>query len=108
MINLETFLVGLMIVSTLTGLVTEAVKKILAEHNVAYRANTLAGIVAVVLTAVIGVGYTFYMNIGFTAQTIVCICALTFMSWLCSMVGYDKVIEVFRKSKTDKGESGNE
>lgn len=108
MINLETFLVGLMIISSLTGLVTEGVKKILVEHNVAYRANTLAGIVAILLTAITGVGYIFYTNVGFTAQSIVCICALTFMSWLCSMVGYDKVVEVFRKSKTDKGESGNE
>lgn len=108
MINLETFLVGLMVLSSLTGLVTEGIKKILVEHNVAYRANTLAGIVAIVLTAIVGVGYVFYANIGFTAQSIVCICALTFMSWLGSMVGYDKVVEVFRKSKIDKEESGNE
>lgn len=97
MVNFELFLAGLMIVSTLTGLVTEAVKKILKEYNVKYRANTLAGIVASVLSAVIGVGYVIFTNGQFTAQVIICIIGLVFLSWLCSMVGYDKVIGLFKK-----------
>lgn len=100
--NIEIFLGGLMIVSTLTGLVTEAVKKILTEHDVTYRANTLAGIVATVLSAAIGCGYCLMNNIAFSAQIIVCIVALVFMSWLCAMVGYDKVIGQLKGNK--KGE----
>jgi uncharacterized membrane protein (DUF106 family) len=42
MVNFETFLLGLLVISTLTGLVTEAVKKNMVEHNVDYRANTIA------------------------------------------------------------------
>lgn len=101
MINFEVFLIGLMIVSTLTGLVVEAIKKILVEYNVKYRANTLAGIVAAVLSAAIGVGYAVVTQTSFTAQFIVCLIALVFMSWLCSMVGYDKVIGTFKS--VDKG-----
>lgn len=97
MINLEVFLTGMMIVSTLTGLVVEALKKIFKEYNVKYRANTLAGIVAAVLSVAIGISYAVMASVSFTAQFIVCLIALTFMSWLCSMVGYDKVIGMFKK-----------
>lgn len=99
MITVDIFLIGLMAVSTLTGLVTEAVKKILIECNVKYRANTVAGIVAAVLSAGLGIGYSAFTGIGFSAQVIVCIVALIFMGWLCAMVGYDKVIGLFKKTK---------
>lgn len=98
MVKLELFLAGLMIISTLTSLVVEAIKKILTEHNRKYRANTLAGIVATVLSAAIGIGYVVFTNGQFTAQIIVCIIGLTFTSWLCAMVGYDKVISLFKKN----------
>lgn len=97
MVKFELFLAGLMIISPLTSIVVEAIKKILTEYNRKYRANTLAGIVATVLSAIIGVGYVIFTNGQFTAQVIICIVALVFMSWLCSMVGYDKVIGLFKK-----------
>jgi hypothetical protein len=90
-----------MIVSTLTGLVVEAVKKILVEHNVAYQANTLAGIVSAILSAAIGIGYIVFSGTEFTAKIIVCIIAMVFMSWLCSMVGYDKVVGMLKTTKKD-------
>lgn len=99
MIDFEVFLIGLMVVSTLTGLVTEAIKKILTENNVAYRANTLAGIVSTVLSAAIGAGYAVMTSVPFSAQLVICIVALVFMSWLCAMVGYDKVIGQFKAIK---------
>jgi len=100
MINFETFLFGLLVTSTLTGLVTEAVKKITVEYNVNYRANTLAGLVSLVLSAAIGIGYIFVTNVGFTAQVVAYIIALIFMSWLCAMIGYDKVIQTISQFKT--------
>lgn len=100
MITFEVFLLGLVIVSTFTSLVTEAIKKILNEHNKKYHSNTLAGIVASALSAVAGVCYILVTGIGFSAQSIVCIIALIFMSWLCAMVGYDKVIQVISQFKT--------
>lgn len=102
MVTFDVFLLGLLIVSTFTGLVTEAVKKIFTECNVKYRANTLAGIVAAVLSIALGVGYVIFSGIGFSAQIVVCIIAQVFLSWLCAMVGYDKVVEVITKTK--KGE----
>lgn len=102
MVTFDVFLLGLLITSTFTGLVTEAVKKILVECNVKYRANTLAGIVAAVLSIGIGIGYVVISGIGFGSQAIVCIIAQAFLSWLCAMVGYDKVVEIL--TKTTKGE----
>ncbi len=96
MITIDVFLVGLMAVSVLTGLVTQAVKKIMDERNAQYRANTIAGIVAAILSACLGIGYVLLAGITFTAQIVVCIVALIFMGWLCAMVGYDKVVETIK------------
>lgn len=102
MIDLPIFLMGLLVVSTLTGLVTEAIKKMLDEHNKTYHSNTLAGIVATILSIAVGIGYLLLTNIVFTAQTIICVIALVFMSWLCAMVGYDKVIQAISQFKTTR------
>ena len=108
MVNIETFMLGALVISTLASLVTEAVKKILSEHGITYYANTLAGVVATVLSVAVGVGYTFLTGTGFTAQTIVCIVTLVFISWLCSMVGYDKVIQAIKQFKMDRKDDSNE
>ena len=99
MVDLDIFLLGLMISSTLTGLVTEAIKKILTEHNRSYHANTLAGIVSLVLSIAISAGYVVMANVAFTAQTAVCLIAMVFLSWLGAMVGYDKVIQAVEQFK---------
>ena len=55
--TIETFLMGLLIVSTLTGLFTEALKKCLDECKRKYYSNLLAGATAVVLSLAIGIAY---------------------------------------------------
>ena len=108
MISFEIFLLGLLVTSTLTGLVTEAVKIVLKEHSIRYKANTLAGLVATVLSAAIGTGYVVFTNSIFTPQVIVCMIAQIFMSWLCAMVGYDKVIQAISQFKTIRKDDNNE
>lgn len=97
MITFEIFLTGLLIVSTLTGLATEAVKKMLSGTKVTFPPNILAAIVSVVLSVGISVGYIILTGMAFNASVIVCVVALAFVSWLCAMVGYDKVIGAFKK-----------
>lgn len=99
MINLEIFLLGLLIVSTFTSLVTEGVKKILSEHNVAYYANTLVAVVSIVLSVIIAVGYMILTGIAFDANVFVVVIAMIILSWLCAMVGYDKVIQAICQIK---------
>lgn len=95
----ELFMTALLIISSLTSLVTEAVKMICDEHKWKYHNNTLAGICALLLSITASVCYVIYTNGVFTPQTIVLIIALTFLSWLCAMVGYDKVSEIFKNLK---------
>ena len=92
MVNVETFMLGLLIVSTLTSLVTEAIKKILSERGITYYSNTLAGVIATVMSAAIGVGYVVLTGVGSTAQTSGCLLMMGFARWFCSMGGYDTVI----------------
>lgn len=96
-ISLEVFLTGLMIVSTLTSVTTEGVKKMLGERK--FNANLLTGIVALILASGVGVGYVILAGLTFTAQIVVSIIALVFASWLCAMIGYDKVKEVIKSFK---------
>ena len=101
MLSLEVFLLGLLITSTLTSLVTEAVKKIMTEYDKTYRANTLVGIVALLLSVAIGCGYIVLAGLEFTSAVIICLIAQVFMSWLCAMVGYDKVIQAIGQFKNN-------
>lgn len=104
MSNLQFFMTGLVVMSAIVGLATEAVKKILAEHNVKYCANTLAGMVALVLSSLAGVAYIVVTGAAFTGPMVVGIITFVFMSWLCAMVGYDKVIQTIAQFKKEDNE----
>lgn len=108
MVNIEIFMLGLLVVSTLTSLVTEAIKKLLSERGITYYANTLAGVIAIILSVAIGIGYVVLTGTGFNAQIIVYIVTMVFVSWLCSMVGYDKVIQAIKQFKIDRKDGNNE
>ena len=83
----------LMIVSIFTGLVTEGIKKLLEESKKTYKANFLAGGVAVALSLLVGVGYIILMEAQINSKMAVYLIALVLLSWLSAMVGYDKVIQ---------------
>ena len=97
MMQVDVFILGLLICSTFTGLLTEAVKKILDEHKVNYYANTLAGICAVIVAVLIGAGYLVISAVPITASVVVMWIALVILSWMCAMVGYDKVIQTIEQ-----------
>lgn len=105
MVNFEIFLLGMLITSTLTSLVTEAVKKILTEYNKTFPSNTLVGVVSLILSAAIGTGYIILTNTAFTASVAVYLVVLVFASWLCAMVGYDKVVQAISQFNTTNKES---
>ena len=103
--NVQFFATGLVVVSALVGLTTEAVKKVLDERNVKYYANTLAGIVSLVLASLAGIAYVVLTGSAFTASMITGIVVFVFMSWLCAMVGYDKVIQTIAQFKKEDNEN---
>ena len=91
--TIDNFLLLLMVVSVLTGLMTEGIKKVLDELEKAYRPNLLAGVVAVVLSVLVDSGYMILTETAMNAKMAVILIALLLLSWLCAMVGYDKVIQ---------------
>lgn len=92
--KLDMFAFALLVVSTLTGLVVQAIKAMLAEaHIVMKKPNTVAGIVAIVLAALLGVGWVLYTGAVWSVQLVLLLVALAFLSWLCAMLGYDKVMQ---------------
>lgn len=95
------FITSILVVSATIGLVTEAIKKILDELNKTYLSNILAGIVALIVSSAACVGYILYTGGAFTTPVIVEIIAFIFMSWLCAMVGYDKVVQTISQFKTN-------
>lgn len=106
--ELQVFLMMLLIASTLTGLATEAVKVWLTERNKKYYANALAGYVSIVVSALVGVIYIIMTEATFTSQMVVFLITLVFLSWLAAMVGYDKVIQTITQFKINNKESEGE
>lgn len=86
---------ALALISAMTSLTVEALKKLLGEKIKSY--NLLAAIVAVMLTILVSVGYLIYTGTAFTAQIGVIMVALVFLSFLSSTVGYDKVIQMLKQ-----------
>lgn len=86
---------ALALISAMTSLTVEALKKLLGEKIKSY--NLLAAIVAIVLTILVSVGYLIYTGTAFTAQIGVVIAALMFLSFLASTVGYDKVVQMLKQ-----------
>ena len=86
---------ALALISAMTSLTVEALKKLLGDTIKSY--NLLAAIVAIVLTILVSVGYLIYTGTAFTAQIGVIMAALVFLSFLSSTVGYDKVMQMLRQ-----------
>lgn len=81
----------LAIISALTTLTVEGIKKILNEKEINYSANILAVIVSAVLTLALCIGYVLYNGIGFSIQMVITMIALVYLSFLVATVGFDKI-----------------
>lgn len=91
---IQVFLVMLLACSIFTSLIVEGLKKMLDNKGRQLASsNITVAVVAIVLALAVSVGYAFYVGLTFTVQYIICMVALCVLSWLCSMVGYDKVMQ---------------
>lgn len=88
---------ALALISVLTSLTVEAIKKILNEKSVEYSSNLLAVIVSTILTVALCVGYTLYFGEPFTIQKVIIMIALTFLSFLSATVSFDKVKQALQQ-----------
>lgn len=88
---------ALALISVLTSLTVEAIKKILNEKKVEYSSNLLAVIVSTILTVALCVGYALYFGEPFTIQKVIIMIALTFLSFLSATVSFDKVKQALQQ-----------
>lgn len=93
--EMHVFLVMLLACSLLTSLTVEAIKRM--NEGEGKRWNIMVAVVAVILAVAIGAAYAIMTGVAVTAQYVVVIIALCFLSWLCAMVGYDKVIQAIEQ-----------
>ena len=91
------FLTLLLVVSVMVSLTVEALKKMLGGNK--FPSNIMAGIVSIVLSTLIGIFYCTLLDIPFTSSIIIYLVSLVFLSWLCAMLGYDKVVQAIKQIK---------
>lgn len=101
--SLAVFLIMLLIVSTFTGVATEAVKKQLDELKKKYYSNLLAGIIAIVLSIAVDAAYIILTGSILNEKMAVYLIALILLSWLSAMVGYDKVMQAISQITAKTG-----
>lgn len=99
---------GLLIVSVVTNLTVEGIKKLLNETNIKYSANVLAAIVSVLLACAVSVCYLIMPDTVFTLKIGVEVVVLMYLGFLVSTVGYDKVVQMIMQINTSKEDKPNE
>lgn len=95
----EVFLMLLASFSTLTGLCTEALKRILDTTETAYASNLLALASAAIVGGFGTIAYYFMNGVEWNAVNIVCIFLMIIANWLGAQVGYDKIKQLISQFK---------
>ena len=88
--SMDILMILLAAAAALTGLVTEAVKKMIGDEKV-HSPNLLAAVVSVVVAGGVCAWYIVMHDIVIDAKVWAQIVALIVLSWLCAMCGFDKV-----------------
>lgn len=93
---------ALLAVSLLTNLTVEGIKKLMDESGKKYSSNVLAAIFSIVISAGVCIGYLIFNDVAFSAKLGVEVVILTYLSFLVSTVGYDKVIQMIKQIQDAK------
>ena len=99
---------ALMIVSVLTTLTVEGIKKLLNGVNVKYSSNILAAILSIIISCAISVVYVVMTDTVFTLKIGVEVVILMYLGFLTSTVGYDKVVQMIKQIQVVKEETPHE
>lgn len=99
---------ALLIVSVITNLTVEGIKKLLDVKKVKYSSNVLAAVLSVLIACAVSVIYLIMTDTIFTMEIGVEIVVLMYLGFLISTVGYDKVIQMLKQIQSVKEETKNE
>lgn len=95
--TVEVFMTMLFAVSVVNGLLTESIKKVLDEFEKTYSSNVLAGIVSICISGFVCYAHAMFSSIEVNQLLIITYVAFAVMSWVCAMVGYDKVMQAVKQ-----------
>ena len=93
---------ALLIVSLLTNLTVEGIKKLLEGTNKTYSSNVLAAILSTIISGAVCVIYLIMNDVVFSLKIGVEVPILIYLGFLISTVGYDKVIQTIKQIQTSK------
>lgn len=99
---------ALLIVSLVTNLTVEGIKKLLDGTKVKYSSNVLAAILSVIIACAVCVIYLVMTDTVFTLKIGVEIAVLMYLGFLVATIGYDKVVQMIQQIKVVKEEPHNE
>lgn len=99
---------ALLIVSVITNLTVEGIKKLLDGTKVKCSSNVLAAVLSVLIACAVSVIYLIMTDTVFTMKIGVEIVVLMYLGFLISTVGYDKVIQMLKQIQSVKEETKNE
>lgn len=85
--SIETFTYIVSAIAVIDGLIVEALKQIVKTDVY----NFIAGIVAVILSVCVAIGYALCVPVIVDAKYIVYFLCIALASWLSAMLGFDKV-----------------
>lgn len=95
---------ALLIVSVVTNLTVEGIKKLLDGTKIKYSSNVLAAILSVVIACIVCVVYLIMNDMAFTLKIGVEIAILMYLGFLVATVGYDKVVQMIKQIHSIKEE----
>ena len=95
---------ALLIVSVVTNLTVEGIKKLLDGTTVKYSSNVLAAISSVIIACAVCVIYIIMNDLVFSLKVGVEIVILMYLGFLISTVGYDKVVQMIKQIQSVKEE----
>lgn len=85
---------ALTIISIITNLTVEGIKRLCADRPMKLSSTAMAAIVSVVVAIAVCVVYMVLNDIAFTAKIGIEVIVLMYLSFLVSTVGYDKVEQI--------------
>ena len=91
LVTLAFFLIALGVSSTFTSLAVQALKKAFGKNWEKMPTNIVATVVSLIIAVGLSFGYAILKDIVIDKYFIVWLVAYTGCTWLCAMLGYDKI-----------------
>lgn len=99
-LDITIFIALLFAFSAITGVIVQAIKQLITDKQ-----NMSYNILAVVIALIVGICgtaiYYQFNSISYTTNSIIMMILLGLGSALCSMVGYDKIVQTIQQIKSN-------